>query len=40
MNARKTALNFYVKNGYKNELNSFNIEGIGEHYFLYKNLNK
>ena len=40
MNARKSALNFYVKNGYKNELNSFNIEGIGEHYFLYKNLNK
>ena len=38
MNARKPALNFYLKNGYKKKLKSFIIEGIGEHFFLYKKL--
>ena len=40
MNARLQALEFYLKNGYTKTKKSFNIEGIGKHYFLYKKLNE
>ena len=36
MNARSEAIKFYLKNGYIKTEKSFNIEGIGKHYFLYK----
>jgi len=38
MNARSEALEFYLKNGYIKTKKSFNIEGIGEHYFLQKKI--
>ena len=38
MNARKIALNFYLRKGYISKYKSFNIEGIGEHYFLFKKI--
>ena len=37
-NAREVALEFYKKNGYKITGNSFNIEDIGTHYAMYKNI--
>ena len=40
MNARLEALGFYLKNGFTKTKKSFNIEGIGKHYFLYKKLNE
>lgn len=36
MNARKSALKFYLKKGYINNFESFNINNIGKHYFLFK----
>lgn len=38
MNARLEATAFYLKNGYTKTKKSFNIEGIGEHYFLFKKI--
>ena len=38
MNARKIALDFYLRNGYINNFRSFNIEQIGKHYFLFKKI--
>ena len=38
MNARLEATEFYLKNGYIKNKKSFNIEGIGEHYFLFKKI--
>ena len=40
MNARLEALKFYLRNDYTKTKKSFNIEGIGKHYFLYKKLNE
>ena len=38
MNAREKALNFYLSSNYKDLGISYEIEGIGLHYFLYKKL--
>lgn len=38
MNARLEAIEFYLKQGYVKTKKSFNIEGVGKHYFLYKKL--
>ena len=38
MNARKNASNFYLSSNYKDLGISYEIEGIGLHYFLYKEL--
>ncbi len=40
MNARSKALKFYLKNGYTKTKKSFNIDGIGKHYVIYKKLNE
>jgi len=40
MNARLETLEFYLKNGFTKTKKSFNIEGIGKHYLLYKKLNE
>ncbi|MFD2725466.1 GNAT family N-acetyltransferase [Hyunsoonleella rubra] len=37
-NARKVAVNFYNRNGYEIIGKPFNIEGIGTHYVMFKNL--
>lgn len=39
-NARTTAINFYIKNGFSIQGSEFVIEGVGPHYVMYKNLRK
>lgn len=37
-NAREVAVNFYERNGYQKFGNPFNIDDIGLHYLMYKNI--